>query len=583
MILHSLANYYEQLVEKDEKGEIPLLGYNRKKVGYVLLINKNGELLDIISNTEEKEVVSGKKTKIVEVAKEMLVPHFSEKRTSGIKPYFLCDRGEYILGIKEENFEACKKLHIDLLGQMDSEIAKAVVNFFKKWDIKIVNEHSLILEKMSNDKNFVPSNFIFMLDEGLAYPHEDPAIRRVWESYLQEDSKEDGLCLITGEIRTISRTHPVIKGLLPMGGQASGNSLVGYNAESFKSFGKEQAYNSPVSEFSAFAYTEAANWLLKRENNHMTQLGNTAILFWSEQRNKVCDDCMSFFLNQTNEDEYIKGVFEHVLKGQIPDEMDLESKFYILGISPNAARVSVRFFMQSTFGDFIDNIKRHVGRLEIARPEKSKAYLSPWELAIEIVRDRRKDKPTDDLAVGLLKSVLNNSPYPIALIHGVLTRIKADINSSDENTAKYAISYRRAGIIKAYLLRQNIQEKEMITVALNENWASTSYCLGRLFAVCEKIQEDSNSGNTTMKSRYFASASATPASIFPSVIKLADVYLQKSDYRVYFERLLGSIMNMLEAAPFPKNLSFEEQNIFILGYYHQRQALFTSKKKEEEN
>jgi len=567
MIIGSLAKYYDKLIEDGEK--LPMKGYTSRKVKYILDINEIGELLDIVPNTKTVEV----KGKSREIAKEFIVPD-GGVRSSGIKPYFLCDSSRYLLGFDEKYFNACKKLHEEILEGVDNIYAKAVLNFFVRWDIAKVEEHQLI-QIRRGDSEFDTTSFVFRLTHDLKLIHENDEIKEAWESYFKKDLCEEGLCLVSGKRTRLMRLHGKIKGI--SGGQAAGVNLVSYNSNAFESF-----VNSPISEDIAFSYVATLNKLLSSTENKV-RMGETTVVFYSEDNSRISDNLMGFPLGAViDESEELKGVFEKLVQGIPVEEVvldNLQSDFYIIGLAPNNARAAIRFFMKNTFGSFLENIRLHTRRFEIGGPPDKKLFLTPWELSQEAVNKNAKEK-NDDLIVSILKAILTNGHYPTSFISKILTRMKADLHG-DETTSKHAINYRRVGMIKAYLLKQTNYPKEEIKMALNTEFKEPAYLLGRLFATYERIQEAEGS-NVNIKSNYFASASVTPASIFPNVIKSGELYLQKLEggLKVYYEKIIGEIMSMLPAEPIPKNLNFEEQNLFVLGYYHQRQDLF--RKKEEE-
>jgi len=577
MIINSLVKYYDQLIEDGEV--MPMIGYTLRKVKYILDINEDGELLDIVPNTET--VIVGKKVR--EIAKEFIVPD-GGTRSSGVKPYFLCDNAKHIFGFSKKHFAASKALHQEILEGVDNIYAMAILNFFKNWDASLPLENMKIQEK-NEDKEFMTTNFVFRLD--LKLIHHDVEIKDAWSSYYAQRLGENGLCLVSGEKEPLARLHGNIKGI--PGGQAAGVSLVSYNANSFESF-----VNSPVSENVAFKYVTTLNKLLSTTKNK-TRIGETTVVFFSENNSSMSDGLMGLPLGVIiDESEELKGVFEKIIQGKPVEEValeDLKSDFYIIGLAPNNARVAIRFFMRNNFGSFLENIKLHVKRFEIEGPPNKKLYLTPWELSQEAINKNAKEK-NDDLIVSILKAILTNGEYPASFLAKILTRMKADLHG-DETTSKHAINYRRVGMIKAYLLKQTKYSEEEITMALNKEFKEPAYLLGRLFATYEKIQDDEQGkdGNITIKKNYFASASVTPASIFPNVVKSGELYLQKmqSGLKVNREKLIGEIMSMLPAAPMPKNLSFEEQNLFVLGYNHQRQDFFkktdeeTKKTESEEN
>jgi CRISPR-associated protein Csd1 len=121
-------------------------------------------------------------------------------------------------------------------------------------------------------------------------------------------------------------------------------------------------------------------------------------------------------------------------------------------------------------------------------------------------------------------------------------------------------------------------------MSLNENSNNRSYLLGRLFAVLEKVQRDANPGiKSTIRDKYFSSASTTPASTFPTILSLAQHHISKLEYGAYYDKMIGEIMDKLEVDddPFPKNLSLDEQGIFYLGFYHQRNKFYKGKDQQE--
>ena len=103
-----------------------------------------------------------------------------------------------------------------------------------------------------------------------------------------------------------------------------------------------------------------------------------------------------------------------------------------------------------------------------------------------------------------------------------------------------------------------------------------AYCLGRLFATLEKIQEEANPNlNATIRDRYYGAASSTPVAVFTTLLRLKNHHFGKihKGRAVQMERLIGEIMGQLD--DFPRILTLPEQGRFALGYYHQRAAFFT--------
>jgi CRISPR-associated protein Csd1 len=278
-----------------------------------------------------------------------------------------------------------------------------------------------------------------------------------------------------------------------------------------------------------------------------------------------------------------KAVFEKLISGEMAslnaerEVIDRNMPFYGLGLAPNAGRLSVRFFLRGTFGQFIVNMKAHHNALEIDCAPGDKKYLPLWRLMQETVSPNSKDKAASPLLAGaVLRSIFSGQPYPELLFNSVITRIRAE----------HDVSRGKAAIIKAYLLRKYQNDyKEVLTVSLNEGWNGKPYVLGRLFAVLEKAQTEANPGiNATIKDRFFTSACATPGMVFSRLIQLANHHTAKAKYGYATEKKIRDLLDKLEVQddPYPAHLSLREQGEFILGYYHQVKALYTKKDKEEE-
>lgn len=390
---------------------------------------------------------------------------------------------------------------------------------------------------------------------------------------------------MTGQPGTLARLHPSIKGVA--GAQSSGASLVSFNAPAFCSFEHEQGANAPVSDYAAFAYTTALNTLLA-DRNRVSRVGDTTILCWAAGGESAYQDCflMSIFNDSYTEND-ILNTLHHLSKGESIqwDESRLspDTRFYVLGLAPNVGRLSVRFFWQNSFGALARNLERHYQRLEIIRPSFDKfPTLSIWRLVLETVRKvpGRTPEPHPRLAGDLLLAVLNDTLYPATLLNGVELRIRAERSVSRGQTA----------ILKAYYTKYLEQfqpdspMKEALTVELNEQTNYLPYLLGRLFAVLEGLQQRANPGiNTTIKDRYFNSASATPAIVFPQLINLAQKHLNKLDggLAVYYDKQITELSSRITQT-LPTRMSLAEQSSFQLGYYHETQRRYTAKAKKEE-
>lgn len=595
MILQALVRYYEILAEDIDSG-IPMRGYSRVNVSYAVNLSKEGDILNIIP----LKILDSKGKKYVPIS--MVIPE-QEKRAVGIKANFLCENSSYAFGIDnkgkpertKECFETFKKLHLRILKGVESDDAIAMINYVNNWDIENASSHPALKEYLEDI--MVGANIIFQFERGTTtYIHQNESIKTAWESYKDEmGSDKLRQCLVTGKRSGVARLHPSVKGI--KGGQAMGNSLVSFNAPAYESYGnvKAQGLNAPVSEYATFAYTTVLNNLLSDQAHRMT-IGDTTVVFWAESSNKVIQDCMSLFLEPselesvgTEDEKFVrdegavremKSIFQKIAEGKEVNfdkfNVDEATKVYILGLAPNAARISVRFFIQESFGAFKDKVGKHYQDMRIEKQfDNEPNSISVWRLLNETVSPNSSDKSASPpLAGATMRSILQGIPYPTALYNTIIIRIRAE----------HSINYYKASIIKAYLLRNRAKYEEVLTMALNEQSDNKAYVLGRLFAVLEKAQEDANPGiNTTIKDRYFTSACATPASVFPVILRLSNHHISKAEYGYSSENRIKGIMDILEVDknPFPKNLSLDNQGIFILGYYHQKNAFY--KKVEKEN
>ena len=591
MILQSLVRYYEILAEK---GEVERPGWSKAKVSFALEISEKGELIGVLPLKDLDE--RGKK--MVWVPKEIRVPQMLT-RSSGVAANFLCDNTSYFLGTDTkgkperslECFECAKEKHLEILKNADSPAAEAVKAYFETWDPG-QTVHNPILQPYL-DEMMAGANLIFLWKG--RYVQEDREVQAAWETYRQQDEQEaESICLVTGERSSIARIHSNIKGL--QGAQSSGAALVSFNAPAFESYGKEQSYNAPVGNYAVYAYTTALNYLLKNRRK-MSYIGDTAVVYWAENGKEIYRNVFAAVSEPISDNqELVHDVFHNLELGRavdlqaVQEKLDPEQKFYILGIAPNAARIAVRFFYTDSFGNILRHLKEHYDRMEIVRPAADTLrYLGVWRMLQETVNQKAKDKkPAAGLTAQVYQSIIAGGRYPNGLYQAVLGRIRADQDNSDQRI--YKITRGKAAIIKAYLLRNTSYEREVLTVALNEECKSPAYVAGRVFAVLEEIQEKANPGiNSTIKDRYFNSACATPGVVFPILMKLKNSHIRKLDskgMRIYFEQKLTELEGMLEIQEdgtiWPKRLSLEEQGAFILGYYHQTQKRYEKKEKGEQ-
>jgi CRISPR-associated protein Csd1 len=547
MILKALCDLYDVLGDR-----VAPFGYQTVAVSYALTLGKNLSILDF-----------GKKDR-----KHLVVP-WQDVRTSGVKAYFLCDNAKYFIQ-EGKNFDEAKKLHLDLLDGSGDKDAKLVCDFFKTWDF----DTSRIAGW--NDK-MTDGLIVFQNEEG-KYIHESPTIKRIWDGHFVNIERGTGVCLVTGEKTQIESQHPNFS---IAGGQASGAYIVNFNKSSFYSYGKEGGENATVSTAAISKYSEALGYLLRNnyiketdkktvvEFTNKTLIGDTTIVFWAADKDEGYAETFAMFENPPKKEErdetqerLIKDILTAVKIGKKLsfDRLDADKQFYILGLTPNAARLSIRFFLTNTFGKFIENLAGFWNTMEIVGfdPKPLKQILA--ETAVQ----GKFENISPLLAGRMLSSILTGGNLPMQIYTAILERIKAE-PARDVNPT-------RAAIIKAYLIR-NI--KKEIGMSLDKNETDIAYRLGRLFAILESAQYKAMKNlNATIKDRYFSAAMTTPSNVFPTLVRMNANY----DNPIYIDKEIGEIIDGISKLP-PK-LDIDGQGMFVLGYYHQRQENFNNAKEQ---
>lgn len=610
MILQALVRCYEALAER---GELEKPGWSPVKVSWGLELDADGQVKSLL-------LMGGTDAKGKQIPRVMKLPD-PVKRSSGVAANFLCDNSAYVLGIDAKGklertrgcFAACAQKHQDILKDVRHPTAKAILNFFERWKPENAACHPAIqpnLETLLKGGNIV---FVTHDAEGeLQLAQDVPEIRRAWdETYAKSDDAVMGRCLVTGEEGPIAILHPSIKGV--MGAQSSGASLVSFNAPAFESYGKEsardnqgQGRNAPVGKYAAFAYGAALNYMVGHADFH-GRLGDTTLVYWAEGAEPAYGSAFMAMMGMGGEDKNeitqkeLSGVLTalcggHTVKwANVP--LNPKNRFYILGLAPNASRLSVRFFLQNSFDEFVQNYQKHQEDLDIVRPAfDERETLSMWALLRETAI-KNPNKPPEfqrQLVEEMLNAILTGSPYPSTLFTQVEIRIRAEREINRE----------KAAIIKAYLWR-NVAKRQkdqkhiykgVLGVELNISKTTyLPYRLGRLFAVLEALQseafKDNNNRdskpNTTIKDQFFSSACATPVVAFPIIVGRAQNHLRKLKAKNkeglarYYSGMMDEIIGNFGES-YPAHLSLEDQGIFQIGYYQQRQRMY-AKKEEKDN
>ncbi|MDR1184132.1 MAG: type I-C CRISPR-associated protein Cas8c/Csd1 [Coriobacteriales bacterium] len=548
MILQALVKRYEDTGEDSP-------GWQPRLVDYAINLDDNGDVLEIIDLTK----LEGKRR----VRRTYIMPEEPQGRTSGIKPAFLCDNAGYLFGADpkrgKEKWEKSAELHHRVLSMVDSEDARALLRYFS---------HQRMPENLAET-----GTYIFEVHGRRV--HEDREVIDAWNSFrVKNVSSETIRCLVTGNQDTVATLH----GKIALLGVSMGAvPLVSINAESFTSYGKTASDPAAaIGEEAAFAYTSALNALLK-SNDHHQRIGGDTLVYWAEKGGEPEARAFSWFMKPGEDDsEKLTHIMKAIAQGEPStiEGCELKKPFHLLCLSPNAGRISVRFFVSNTFGSILSNILKHYQALALAKSGISKfEFLPPWMLLSETTVKKKSSDAASLLGGQLLNSIVTGAMYPLTLYNAIIGRICA---GEEVNRTK-------AAIIKAVLMR-NYEESEVTTMALNPDSDNKPYVLGRLFAVLERLQQQAAGGslNATIRDRYFSSASSNPGNVFPTLLKLSVHHSAKLDNAVYFEKLKTDLLGRLdEQSPFPTAFSLEDQGRFILGYYHQVQDFFTSKKDRE--
>lgn len=584
MILQALGSYYQRLLARGEEGLSPF-GYSSEKISYEILLASDGRVVDV----NDIRDTSAKKPRPL----MMSVPQ-PDKRTGNIKSNFVWDKTSYVLGVSatskraDKEHEAFKSLHRESLAGTGDAGLKALLAFLSSW-----NPDRFAAPPFKQE--MLDANVVFRLDGEATYLHERPAAQTVRARLLGTEDSAASVqadCLVTGEHLPLARLHPAIKGV--NGAQSSGASIVSFNLESFTSYGKSQGENAPVSEQAAFAYTTVLNHLLRRSehNRQRIQIGDASVVFWAEAENaeqaEAAEWLFADLLNEPPSDSQeaalVRLALAHVAKGRplsdVSPKLQDGTRMFVLGLAPNASRISIRFWETGTLGLFARRLARHEQDFHI-EPAPWRTAPAARRVVLATVPHRegampKMDDAFDNLVGEYMRAVLGGGLYPRSLLTNTLMRIRSDGN----------LSGLRAAICKGILAREkrlgintHIHQEE-VPVSLDKQSENPGYRLGRLFAVLEAVQRSALGGqvNATIRDRYYGAASATPASVFPVLLRNTQNHLGKlrkdePGLAVNLEKDIREIVDGL-AEQFPRSLRIEDQGRFAIGYYHQSQSRF---------
>ncbi len=574
-ILSALVRAYES---RAEQGRAPAYGFSQEKIGYLISLNEDGKPVGLPHDLGQIQ----KKKRIVPL---MVAPQ-PAKRTSGIAPNFLWDKTAYVLGVTAgegkrtaQEHAAFKDLHHTQLAGTDDAGLLALQRFLDWWTPEKFTELNWP-EEMKDE------NIAFSLEsqrrENIRI-HDRPAAHAMWQRLSAEGEKNEAACLATGTRGPVARLHPAIKGVRDA--QSSGASIISFNLDAFSSYGHEQGDNAPVSEYAAFAYTTMLNLLLERDSRNRVQIGDATTVFWVEapdtEVTEMAEGLASRFfdglpaedntekMDETAVSDILVNIAAGKQIGKFQPVLSEGVRLHVLGLSPNASRLSVRFYVEGSFGEIAKRYADHQARLKIDPPPRE-ARPSMWRLLLETAVLRKSENIQPNLAGEWMRAILTGTPYPLTLLSAVIMRLRAD----------HEINALRVAILKSVLIKNFRVEAP---VSLDLACKDPGYLLGRLFAVYEQVQVAAlgKNVNATIRDKFYGSASAQPRKVFHlidrnSVNHLSKVGKQNPGRRVNLEKLIGAIMEQMEPAedPYPASLPERSQALFALGYYHQHNEFF---------
>jgi CRISPR-associated protein Csd1 len=573
--LASLVRAYDRLLERNAA---PPFGYSLEKIGFEIALNADGSPAGV--PTDRREGDGKKKT-----PRLMSAPQ-PAKRTSGVAPNFLWDKTSYALGVTAaegkrtaQEHAAFVARHREALQGSNDEGLQALSRFLESW-------RSEDFDRLGWPEEMKDQNVVFSLESDRRNDiriHDRPAARTLWARLCAADEKAEAACLVTGERGPIARLHPAIKGV--WGAQTAGASIVSFNLDAFESYGHEQGENAPVSEAAAFAYTTALNRFLEKDGGHRVQIGDASTVFWADASQAEASEAEGLFaallgadlVDESAEAKKVGAILDGMRQGKpvasFITALPPGVRFHVLALAPNAARLSMRFYIESDFGALAQRYLEHIERMRIFPPPREDAP-GVWRMLIEMAPQRKSENIPPQLAGDWLRAILIGTPYPLTLLSTILMRLRSD----------HDVNALRVGILKSVLIR-NFDLAEEAKVALDPENDNPGYLLGRLFATYEFAQTQALGGNVnaTIRDQYYGTASATPRSVFPLLQRKATHHLsklrkEKPGLAVNLDRKIGEICEL--ASPeglFVPTLNAQRQALFAIGYYHQRNDFYRSK------
>lgn len=572
MILKALCDYYDR-----KRGSLPGFGTDFVEISFAVIIDDDGVFVRFEDLRDGKK----KRGKRLEVRRPVV-------RSSGIKPNYLYDNGGYVLALpdtskqaKKEGVETQKQkaFHEKILKALEKEpdnpILRSIDRFISGFDSPATQEKMQADPIWKDVTANAAKNFTFMMDHDFETVAEKQKLIRL-DKDEEESAGPEMICLITGE-----HCHPVeltASTMIP-GGKSSAKIVSFQTSQGYDSYGKSKCYNAPISPEAEFKFSTALKDLLRPESKNKFTLANRTFLYWAscsseETMSALMTGMNSMFASQDDSPECdykeMTDVFMSIYSGRLKTSGN--DRFYILGLSPNAARIAVTYWAEIPVKEFARNILRHLEDMDIDFPwDEGKPYAGLYHMVAACITEKKVSENKSRMPDLIAESIFNGTKYPVSMLTGCLNRLRAF----------KPLTRTRAGMLKAYLNR-NSNNQHKITKMLDTESTNRGYLLGRLFAVLARIQFQAN-GTNSIKERYMSSASINPAAVFPTLLRLS-IHHQKNlkkSSEIFFEKFSSEIMDKM-GSTMPAILSIEEQASFFLGYKQQDNVLIKSKEKPDD-
>ena len=569
MILQALYEYYNR-----SQGALPAFGRELKEIGFLIVIDKEGNFIRFEDRRIDKKQ-----------AQQFLVKKHVGRSSAPVANY-LYDNSAYVLGYSDKgDTDSCLKYLETFKGKVqaifavnpDNEDVAAVYKFYQH-DLQTIRERMFqdsLWPEIEKNLNKKYSFFSFIIEGDSRIVAEKDELLGLLDCDMFGANQ---ICLVSGQRgRAVETTTAT---MIP-GSQATAK-LVAFQVNSgYDSYGKEKGGNAPISEEAEFAYTTALNHMLRSSSRNKFLIGNRTFLFWASKNDEAGTQAEESIFNMfgfSDQDddpnrniEQVRKTFNAIYSGSLKTALD--DKFYILGLAPNSARIAVTYWSELPLKNFAALILRHFDDMEIVDGRKEpKPYMGLRSILAAVTLGGKSSDATPNLPEAVVKSIFQGAPYPYTLFAGCIRRIRAEQN----------LNITRAAIIKAYLKRQQNDNQQKIEVMLDKENPNQGYVCGRLFAVLDKIQDDANNQHS-IRERYMNAASATPATVFATILNLSSHHSEKLNEgrKIFFEKIKQEIIDKISPDGFPSHLDLQDQGRFFVGYYQQMQWFYTKNNEQE--